>query len=99
MAHGAYKTWINRQQPGILHIQGTSDTSDASEYIFGCLNTDREAQQKRDIVTHFTFRTDDERYSSIAAMLNTLLIQVFSERPDLYSAVRLPLNETSRHSS
>ena len=32
-------------------------------------------------------------------MLNTLLIQVFSERPDLYSAVRLPLNETSRHSS
>ena len=32
-------------------------------------------------------------------MLNTLLIQVLSERPDLYSAVRLPLNETSRHSS
>lgn len=70
-----------------------------SEYIFRCLDADRAARQKKNIVTHFTFRTDDERYSSIAAMLNTLLVQTFSERPDLYSAVRLPLIEISRHSS
>lgn len=32
-------------------------------------------------------------------MLNTLLVQILTERPDLYKTVRLPLNEMSRHSS
>ena len=39
---------------------------------------DRKAEQKKEIVTYFTLNKDDDRYSLITAMLNTVLVQVFS---------------------
>ena len=98
-AHETYKTWFDSQQPSILHIHGISDTSDASEFIFQCLNVYREAQQKKIILTYFTFKRHDDRYNSVTAMLTTLLIQMFSECQDIFNAVRLPFEEMSHHCS
>ena len=60
---------------------------------------DRDEKQKGELVTYFTFKKDDDRFNSIAAMLSTLMFQIFSECQDLGNAVRLPFNEMSRHSS
>lgn len=97
-AHEAFKTWTNSQNPSILHIHGSNDTSDASKCILRYLDMDRKAEQKKEIITYFTFTKDDDRYSSITAMLITLLVQVFSQCPHLYNTVRLPFDEMCRHS-
>ena len=60
---------------------------------------DRDVKQKGELVTYFTFKKDDDRFNSIAAMLSTIMFQIFSECQDLGNAVRLPFNEMSRHSS
>ncbi|KAF6226268.1 hypothetical protein HO133_009134 [Letharia lupina] len=87
--HKAYKTWINSQQPSILHVHGTSGMSNASGHIFRSLNMDPIRQHKGEIVTYFTFKKHDERFNSIVTMLNTLMLQIFSERQEVYKAVRL----------
>ena len=94
-----YKTWFDCQEPSILHVHGVSGTTDASEFIFHHLNSYREAQQKKEILTYFTFKRHDDRYNSVMAMLTTLLIQIFSDCQDIYNAVRLPFEEMSHHSS
>ncbi|KAL9133602.1 MAG: hypothetical protein Q9175_005214 [Cornicularia normoerica] len=98
-AHETYKTWFNSPTPSVLHVHGPTDTSDALEFIFRCLDVHREAQQKRGILTYFAFKKHDDRYNSVTAMLNTLLVQIFSECQDLYNAVKLPFEEMSHHSS
>ena len=60
---------------------------------------DQDEKQKGQLVTYFTFKKDDDRFNTIAAMLSTLMFQIFSECQDLGNAVRLPFNEMSRHSS
>ena len=97
--HEAYKTWINSPRPSILHIYGNSEIADASRHLFRALDLDRDEKKKGELVTYFTFKKDDDRFNSIAAMLSTLMFQIFSECQDLGDAVRLPFNEMSRHSS
>ena len=60
---------------------------------------DRDGNQKGELVTYVTFKKDDDRFTSTATMLSTLMFQIFSECQDLGNAVRLPFNEMSRHSS
>ena len=98
-AHETYKTWVDCQKPSILHIHGVSGTTDASEFIFHHLNSFRETQQKKEILTHFTFKRYDHRHNSMMAMLTTLLIQMFSDGQDIYNAVKLTFEEMSPHSS
>lgn len=98
-ANELYKTWIDSQKPSILHIHGNSGTTDASELIFHHLNSYREAQQKRHILTYFTFKRYDDRYNSMMAMLITLLVQMLSDCQDIYNAVRLPFEEMVQYSS
>ena len=97
--HEAYKTWINSPRPCILHVHGISEISDASRDFFRVLDNGRDEKQKGQLVTYFTFKRNDDRFNSIAAMLSTLMFQIFSECEDLGNAVRLPFNEMSRHSS
>ena len=97
--HEAYKTWTNSPRPSILHVHGISEVSDASRHLFRVLDKDRDEKQKGELVTYFAFKKDDDRFNSIAAMLSTLMFQIFSECQDLGNAVRLPFNEMSRHSS
>ena len=98
-AHETYKTWCDSQNPSILHIHGVNGTTDASECIFHHLNSYREAQQRKKILTYFSFKRYDDRYNSMMAMLTTLLIQMLSDCPDIYNAVRLPFEEMVQHSS
>ena len=98
-AREEYKAWINSHVPAILHVHGTSNASDASEFLFRCLNEDWDARQKDEIVTYFTFEKDDDRRNSTTAMLITLSIQIISECQSLHKAVRLLFDEMSQHCS
>ena len=98
-AHEEYKAWINSQTPSVLHVHGTSNVPDASEFIFKCLNEDWDARQKNKIVTYFTFEKDDDRRNSTTAMLITLSTQILNECQSLHKAVRLLLDEMSHHCS
>ena len=98
-AHEEYKAWINSQMPSILHVYGTSNVPDASEFLFRCLNEDWDARQKDEIVTYFTFEKDDDRRNSTTAMLITLSIQIIIECQSLHKAVRLLFDEMSHHCS
>ena len=96
-AHEEYKAWINSQMPSILYVHGTSNVPDASEFIFKCLNEDRDARQKNKIVTYFTFEKDDDRRNSTMAMLITLSTQILNECQSLHKAVRPLFDEMSHH--
>lgn len=98
-AHEEYKTWINSQKPSILHVYGTSNAPEASEFIFRSLDSDWEIQKKNRIVTYFSFEKNDDRCNSTMAMLNTLLIQIINECQDLYNTVKLLFDEMSHHCS
>lgn len=80
----------------MLHIHGVSDTSKASESIFRYMDGCRDAQKEKEILTYFSFKKHNNQSNSVATMLNTLLIQGFRERQDLYRAA---FAEMSRHSS
>ena len=71
--------------------------SDISRYIFRLLDAHRHVRQNGEIIAYFTYKKYDDRYTSIVAMLSTLMVQIFSECQTLYNAVRLPFNEMSRH--
>ena len=98
-AHEEYKAWISSQIPSILHVHGTHNALDASEFIFKCLNEDWDAQQKNKIVTYFTFDKDDDRRNSTTAMLITLSTQILNECQSVHKAVRLLFDEMSHHCS
>ena len=98
-AHETYKIWFESPIPSILHVHGSTDTSDASELVFRVLDVHREAEENKKILAYFSFNKYDDRYNSVTAMLNTLLAQIFSEQRDLYSAVRERSEAMFYHSS
>ena len=99
MANKEYKTWIDGEQPSILHIHGLVDVSEVSKVIIGCLDRYREKQQEQKFLIYFTFRKHDDQCSTVAAMLRTLLLQLFNECEDLYHAESLPFEELSHYSN
>ena len=98
-AHETYKTWFEHPTPSILHVYGPTDTSDASEFLFKVLDEHRKAEENEEILTYFAFNRYDDRYSSVTAMLNTLLAQIFSQQRDLYNTVSKRSEEMFHHSS
>ena len=98
-AHETYKAWVGSREPSILHIHGASDTTNASEFIFQRLNVSREAQQKKEVLTYFSFKRHDDRYNSVMLMLTTLLIQMLSEGQDIQNGPWRPVEQMFHHSS
>jgi ankyrin repeat protein len=97
--HETYNKWLRSREPSILHVYGTTGASDASEYIFQCLNMYRTEKQTKEILLYFAFNGHDDRCNSVTAMLNTLLSQAINHNQDFYDAVRLPYEQMSFHSS
>jgi ankyrin repeat protein len=93
--HETYTKWLDSYGPNILHVHGTTGASDASEYIFQCLDAYRAVKQKNEILVYFTFQGHDDRCNSVMAMLNTLLAQILNHRQDLYDAVGLQYERMS----
>ena len=97
--HETYTNWLGSYGPSILHIHGTARVSDASEYIFHCLDVHRAAKRNNEILVYFTFQRHDDRCDSVVAMLNTLIAQILNHNQDLYRAVKTWYEEMSHHRS
>jgi len=97
--HETYNKWLRSREPNILHVYGTTGASDASEYIFQCLNAYRTEKQTKEILLYFAFDGDDDRCNSVTAMLNTLLSQAINHNQNFYDPVKLPYEQMSFHSS
>lgn len=95
--HESYTKWLDSYGPSILHVHGTAGVSDASEYIFQCLDAYRAVKQDNEIILYFTFNRHDDRCNSVVAMLNTLLAQIIAHNQNLYTAVRLQYEQMSLH--
>lgn len=97
--HDTYMKWLDGYGPSILHVHGITSVSDASEYIFQCLNAYKAAKPDNKILVYFTFKEHDDRCNSVVAMLNTLLAQIFNHNPELYNTVKLQYKQISHHCS
>jgi len=82
-----YKSWFDSHGPNLLHIHGTSGTSDASEYIFQDLNTKRAVSEP---LIYFTFDKYDDHRNSLAGMLNSIHAQIYSHLPVYHAAAIVP---------
>ena len=96
--HETYTKWLDSYGPSILHVHGTAGVSDASEYIFQCLDEYRAANQSNEVLVYFAFKGHDDRCNSVVGMLNTLLAQILNHHLDLY-IVRSHFEQMSHHGS
>lgn len=97
--HKMYTEWLGSRGPGILHVHGTTGASDASEYIFQCLDVYRTAKKNDDILVYFAFNRHDDRRNSVVAMLTTLLAQIIYQNQDFYDIAEASYELMSFHSS
>ncbi|RDL42485.1 uncharacterized protein BP5553_02464 [Venustampulla echinocandica] len=95
----SYKKWLNDSSPSILHVNGTNGASNASDYIYQCLDKHRIKRNKKEILICFSFKAHDDRRNGITDMLNTLLTEIINDRQDLYDAVKLTFEEMQSHNS
>jgi ankyrin repeat protein len=97
--HESYTKWLDNYGPSMLHVHGTTGASDASEYIFQCLDVYRGAEQGDQILIYFSFNRHDDRCNSVVAMLNTLLAQILNQNQDFYYMFRNQYEQMSFHRS
>ena len=97
--HQSYRKWLDDYGPSILHVHGTTGASDASEYIFQCLDVYRAENKIKEILVYFSFNAHDDRRNSIAAMINSFLAQIIIHHDYLYNAVSALYKRMSLHRS
>ena len=82
-----FKKWLARKDACILHVHGTSGLSEASEYLWYCLDWNIDVTKSDQAVLYFEFKQHDTRFNNIRAMLSTFLAQIIAHYHGLHEAV------------
>ncbi|KAL3424923.1 ankyrin unc44 [Phlyctema vagabunda] len=69
--------WKDREDTSFLHINGSSDVTEAAQYVYFALNEGREKEYFKKVL-YFKFDRYDIHRNSIGAMANTFLSQIMS---------------------
>jgi ankyrin repeat protein len=97
--HESYTQWIANRSPSLLHIYGSTGTSEASEYIFQTLQDRRSELANEQLPIYFAFDKHDDQRNSLASMLNTLISQILSHKYSLAKSVSISFKHLLVHRS